>query len=164
MTNPRFTKNLGPLVPHHQSKEERDLRSDTYAALSEIADALGVVIQLEADDMDPGDAFVKVRGLALNGPTGDPVPDTVFELVVFQDENGVDLASDATLDTATSGKGTILSTSPATALIVKTNASGVFECTLSDTEDETVHLAADHTTTGPAVHCLGSLAIEFIAP
>jgi len=163
MSNNRFYKDIRADVPHRENRDERDLRRDLYEGLSNVADSIGVFIKLEVDEMEGGDSSVKVRGLSQAGLDGDPVPNTVFEFMVFNDAYGVTPATNASLGTVTVGKGTILSTSPATALVVKTNAEGVFEGTLTDAVDEKVYLAADHTVTGPNVQTAGSLEVEFTA-
>jgi len=171
MGRDRFTKNLSPLVPHRQSKEERDLRNDMYTMAGEIADAMelhpGVVAVLECDQPAAGINEAVVRVLFLDATGGDPVAFPVTaEFAVFQDADGAGFATNATLDTAS--KGTILNPPanppPIADLKVKSAIDGgqsVFECKLYDLVDETVYITAFTTATGHKINCLGSLAVTF---
>jgi hypothetical protein len=162
MSNNRFFKNLSPEVPHRQSHEERDLRNDLYEALSGIADSLGVTAILEVDEPAAGENTATVRIQLLNGPGGDPVDAPVtLEFAVFDDPDGVVPATNANLNTAT--EGTILYGGGSPTLKIKTDATGLFECTLTDLTDESVYLSAFHSATGPWVNCVGSLEVAFIA-
>ncbi len=59
--------------------------------------------------------------------------------------------------------GTIVDGADTPALLVKTDATGLFKCTLTDLVDETVHLACNSAFGGPALSCKAPDGVHSIA-
>ena len=160
MAGSRYFSQEGPETPHLAKGEVLDLRNDVEAAFERVeveVDNRGLQPVLEVDAPAPGvnTAVVRVR-------FPDKTTPIVFELLVFDDADGVNTAINGTLDTATIG--TILRWGGTAAPKVKTAADGddqVFECTLTNAVDESNFLTAFSTPTGPVISCIGSLEVAF---
>ena len=108
-----------------------------------------------------GGGTTQVVGFALTNINDIPIKlSTYVELNLWQDVDLSILATSASLTTAS--KGTIIATNlSGTALKVKTDANGEFECVLTDLIDETVYLACDQTSGGPALITTSKDSVTF---
>jgi hypothetical protein len=155
MPTNRFSSSLGPDIPHLAKGEIKDVRDDMYEALAavaaEIDNQIIVVDMIDAPNVTGGGTTVEV-GFQLRGSGGDKHEvEELVQFAVFDDENFSVPAVNADLDTASAG--TIIAGGGSAALKVKTDATGLFKCTLTDTVDETVYLACDAAFGGPMVDC-----------
>lgn len=114
------------------------------------------------------DAAPDVSGGVNSGPVGfqvkqggQPIAQEVtLQFAAFADANLVNPAQNAALNAATAG--TILSSS-GYAVLVKTDATGKFTCTMTDIQDEAVWLACAMGFGSPSVDCRESMAVTFSA-
>jgi len=123
---------------------------DTYLAIFDpAADAIS-----GADHTTVGFHIENISG-------GHIAEEMILELAVFDDDGLAGPAATATFAIAT--KGTILYGENTAALKVKTNASGEFECTLTNPADGTVWVATSPTFGAQALDCEHKDEIVFSA-
>jgi hypothetical protein len=139
-----------------QEREKLDL------IIASEANALDINTRLEAVKPAAGVTTAKVRARALNGLDGKaPTVPITMECAVFDDADGAVLSATSTL--ATASRGTILAGEGTAAMKVKTDAQGVFECTLSlvALAPAARYFSAFATPTGPYIDAVGSVAVDF---
>lgn len=85
----------------------------------------------------------------------------IVEFAVFDDATLGIPAVNATLNNATAG--TIIAGTGTNALLIQTNAAGLFTCDVTDAVDETVFLAASLTFGSPLLDLRDTASVEFTA-
>jgi len=115
---------------------------DMEAAFQELFN----VVMLDAADVGAGGTTAPV-GFDITDWKGSSIAEAIVLLFgVFDDSDLQGAASNATLDTATAGS--ILSGAGTAALVVKTDATGSFRCTLTNAADEEVFLGTGRDSYG----------------
>lgn len=117
---------------------------------------------VDSDDVGSGGTTRAGVGFQIKDYKGDVVAEEVLlAFGVYDDEELVTTATTAVLNTASAG--TILSGAASASLVVKTNAVGLFTCTLTDTADETVYMGCGPVAGSPIVDCRDTDAVTFSA-
>ena len=166
MANTRFTDGWSPARPHlARSNELSDLRADVEGAFQKVANELSGFLYVEMTSIvAPGSGIgvATVGFKVLVSPGGAAYEEEIIlQLGAFDnvDAAGVGAAT-ATLATAT--KGTILWGSGTSVILVKTNATGEFECQLTNPADETNYLTTAMSFKSPALDSRSMSDVTFI--
>jgi hypothetical protein len=159
----KYFSGEGPERPHLSKGEVADLRRDVEEAFQKVETdviASGFVSAIvDAADVTGGGTTQTV-GLQLKDASGNPVAQEItLEFAVFNDAELSIPAINAILSTATSG--VIVAGDGTAALKIKTDAMGLFECTLTDAVDETVYLGCSMTFGSPMVDCQSNDSVTF---
>ena len=129
------------------------------AQLSMLNSRTIMVSMLDAANVTGGGTTQTV-GFSLVNLSGKAVREQVLlQFAVFDDAALSVSAANATLNTAS--KGTIVSGGGGTALKIKTDANGEFECILTDFVDETVYLGCSTSFGGPSIDCRATDTVAF---
>ena len=118
-------------------------------------------VMLGAGDVGSGGTTQEV-GFQIKDTDGNNVAlEVVLEFAAFDDVDLSVPAVSATLGTVIDG--TIIAGEPSAALKVKTDATGLFKCTLTDIVDETVTLGCSMTFGSIVVDCQDTDSVTFSA-
>jgi hypothetical protein len=141
--------------------EDPDVDDEFEAAFIGMLTNFYKVDMIDAPDVGGGGTTVTVGFKLVNVGFGPVDAQKLVELGAYDDAYASVPAATAVLGTAT--KGTIVLGDGTAALKVLTDANGEFECTLTDTADETVYIAAAVTAGGPALDCTEIDSVVFSA-
>jgi len=145
----------------YATAEDPDTPDDLEPAMLSLLSNVTVVSMLDAADVGGGGTTQTV-GFELRNLAGQKISaQMVLSFGAFAEADAVNPHATATLNTA--AKGTILGGAASNVLTVKTDASGEFECTLTNSADDAVYLAAAQTFRSPLVHTTGYDSVTFSA-